>query len=202
MGLYANVILPRLINLVMRNKDLSKERAKIIPAATGTVLEIGVGSGLNLPFYGPGVTQLHGVDPSAALLKMARRHADRLPFPVQFLEQSAEHLPFPDESMDSVVATWVLCSIPDPATALREMKRVLKPGGRLIFTEHGRSPDASVVRWQDRLNPVWRRFSGGCNLNRKTDELIRGAGFELVELRNCYLPGPRPMTYTYQGSAV
>jgi ubiquinone/menaquinone biosynthesis C-methylase UbiE len=122
--------------------------------------------------------------------------------PVEFLAQSAEEpLPLSSESVDTVVVTWTLCSIPNAAQALQEMRRVLKPSGRLIFLEHGRSPDASVVAWQDRLTPVWKRFTGGCHLNRKVDDLIATAGFEITELKTSYLPGPRPMTYIYQGFA-
>lgn len=177
-------------------------RAGWVPHARGDVLEVGIGSGLNLPFYSAEVHRVYGLDPSPELQKMARKRMARQAIKVEFLLQSAEDdLPLSDKSIDTVVMTWTLCSIPDPVKALRQMKRVLKPDGRLIFIEHGRAPDSRVAAWQDRLNPVWKRIGGGCNLNRKTDELLVGAGFRIDELRTTYLPGPRPMTYTYQGFA-
>jgi ubiquinone/menaquinone biosynthesis C-methylase UbiE len=133
---------------------------------------------------------------------MACKRTVGQPVNVEFLSQSAEEpLPLPDESMDTVVMTWTLCSIPNPLEALAQMRRVLKPGGKLIFIEHGRAPDRGVAIWQDRLTPTWKRIGGGCHLNRKVDELITQAGFQITELRRFYLPGPRPMTYTYQGLA-
>lgn len=201
MGLYSRLVLPRLIDLVMRNEEAARRRARIIPGAVGAVLEVGVGSGLNLPFYTKQVRQLCGIDPSAELLKMARARSLSAPFPVELVQRSAEELPFGDASVDTVVVTWTLCSIPDPARALREMRRVLRPAGRLFFVEHGLSPDARVRAWQDRINPIWKRLAGGCNVNRKIDDLIRSAGFEIGELQTEYLPGPRPMSYTFEGSA-
>jgi ubiquinone/menaquinone biosynthesis C-methylase UbiE len=200
-ALYSRLILPRLIDLVMRNKEAAGHRARILPAAMGSVLEVGIGSGLNLPFYTSQVKQLFGVDPSGALLNMARPKAERVPFPVELIQKSAEELPFRDAAVDTVVVTWALCSIADPARALGEMRRVLRPQGQLIFVEHGLSPDPTVRAWQDRINPLWRRVAGGCNLNRKIDDLVRSAGFQISELRTEYLSGPRPMTYTYEGSA-
>lgn len=201
MGLYSKLILPRLINLAMQHEGAAARRAVLIPMATGSVLEVGVGSGLNLPFYSPAVGRLHGVDPSAELLAMARRKIGLVPFPVELTCQSAERLPVDRASVDTVVVTWTLCSIPNPIDALREMKRVLKPGGQLLFVEHGFASDPKVQAWQRRINPIWRRFAGGCNLDRRIDELIKSAGFEISRLQTDYLPGPRPMTYTYEGSA-
>jgi ubiquinone/menaquinone biosynthesis C-methylase UbiE len=133
---------------------------------------------------------------------MARKRTANGRLRVEFLAQSAEEpLALPDESIDTVVVTWALCSVPDPLKALEHMKRVLKRNGRLIFIEHGRAPDPRVVAWQERLTPVWRKIGGGCHLNRKVDELIAGAGFQILELKTSYLPGPRPLTYTYQGFA-
>jgi ubiquinone/menaquinone biosynthesis C-methylase UbiE len=200
-GIYRRFILPRLIDLAMKDKAASARRSELIPRATGSVLEIGIGSGLNLPFYSPTVTHLRGVDPSAELLAMARRKVDRVRFPVELTCESAEQLRVDPRSVDTVVTTWALCSIPNPLKALHEMKRVLKPGGRLLFVEHGHSPDPQVQVWQRRINPVWRRVAGGCNLNRRMDELITAGGFNIVQLQTMYLPGPRPMTYTYEGSA-
>jgi ubiquinone/menaquinone biosynthesis C-methylase UbiE len=200
-GLYNRFVLPKIIDLTMQDKAVAARRSELIPKATGSVLEIGIGSGLNLPFYSTAVTRLRGIDPSAELLAMARKKIGRLAFPVELTGESAEQLRVDARSVDTVVSTWALCSIPNPLGALQEMKRVLKPGGRLLFVEHGRSPDPKVRAWQDRLNPIWRRIGGGCNLNRKMDELIGSAGFDIVELQMTYLPGPRPMTCTYQGLA-
>ena len=201
MGFYSDVILPRLCDLAMRNKDFTPLRATWVSQARGDVLELGMGSGLNLPFYTAGVRRVRGIEPSLAMQRLARARLrpDRT---VDFLSQSAdETLPISDASIDTVVSTWTLCTIPDAMGALREMRRVLRPDGRFIFVEHGHSPDASVVGWQNRLNPVWNRIGGGCNLNRKIVDLIEGAGFRIAELKTEYLPGPRPLTYTYQGLA-
>jgi len=202
MGFYAQYVLPRLIDLSMRNKEAARLRAEWIPRARGEVLEIGIGSGLNLPFYSPEVQRVYGVDPSVELQRMARKRVAARRLPVEFLSQSAEEpLPLPNESVDTVVVTWTICSIPNVDQALQQMKRVLRPSGHLIFLEHGRSPDPSVVAWQDRLTPLWKTFTGGCHLNRKVDELITSAGFQIAELKTCYLSGPRPMSYIYQGFA-
>lgn len=202
MGFYAQYVLPRIIDLAMRNEETARVRAAWIPHARGEVLEIGIGSGLNLAFYSSEVKHVYGVDPSVELQRIARKRARPGPMKVEFLSQSAENpLPLANASIDTVVVTWTLCSIANAPNALQQMKRVLKPSGRLIFLEHGRAPDPGVAAWQDRLTPVWKRIAGGCHLNRKIDELIMGAGFRLAELKTCYLPGPRPMTYTYQGFA-
>ena len=203
MGLYAKYVLPRLIDLAMRNKDTTRLRAECVPQARGDVLEIGIGSGLNLRFYSSEVRRVYGVDPSVELQSMAAKKASSVPFEIRFFRQSAEEmLSLPDSSIDTVVMTWTLCSIPNPLAALQQMKRVLKASGRMIFIEHGRSPDAKVSLWQDRITPMWKCIGGGCHLNRKADDLIRAAGFQVTELKMFYLPGPRPMTYTYQGVAA
>jgi ubiquinone/menaquinone biosynthesis C-methylase UbiE len=200
MGLYAKYVLPLTTDLSMNNRETRRLREAWIPRARGEVLEVGIGSGLNMAFYSPDVKHVYGVDPSHELLRMARKRRGRLD--VEFLSQPAEEpLPLAAASIDTVVLTWTLCSIGDPQTALREMKRVLKADGRLIFVEHGRAPDTAVARWQDRLTPLWKRIGGGCHLNRKIDEIIQEAGFQIQELTTSYIPGPRPMTYTYQGIA-
>lgn len=202
MGFYARYVLPHLINLAMRNKDMTRLRADSVPQAKGRVLEIGIGSGLNLRFYAPQVEHVYGVDPSAELQKMAAKRTTSADVPVTFIQQSAEDpLPLDKSSIDTVVMTWTLCSIPNPEAAMQQIKRVLKPDGRLIFVEHGRSAEAKAIAWQDRLTPIWKRIGGGCHLNRKVDALIKEAGFHIAELKTFYLPGPRPMTYTYQGIA-
>jgi len=201
MSFYEKWILPRLVDVTMRNKEATRYRSQIVPQARGTVLEIGVGSGLNLPFYGTSVEQVYGLDPSEELLVMARKKARAITFPIDFLAHSGEEIPLDNGCVDTVVTTWTLCTIPDPAMALKEMRRVLKPGGMLLFAEHGLAPEASVQGWQQRLNPLWSRITGGCNLTRKMDELIQASGFRIVELKMEYAEGPRPMSYAYSGQA-
>jgi len=201
MGFYSRNVLPRLINFAMTHEEATRLRAAHVPAARGVALEVGIGSGLNLPFYSGAVTKLYGVDPSAELLAMARPKAEGLRCPVEFLQQKADRLPFGDHCIDSAVMTWSLCSIEDPGSALREVRRVLKPGGALIFVEHGLAPDAGVRKWQNRLTPIWRHVAGGCYLNRKVDDLIHEAGFEMMEISTGYIPGPRVGTYMYSGRA-
>jgi ubiquinone/menaquinone biosynthesis C-methylase UbiE len=200
-NLYNRCVLPGLINFAMTRGEATRLRAANVPAARGVVLDIGIGSGLNLPFYTRGVTRLYGVDPSAELLAMAKEKAAAAPFPVELLNQDANKIPLGDAAVDSVVVTWSLCSIADPAAALREMRRVLKPDGTLIFVEHGLAPDAGVRKWQNRLTPFWRPFTGGCHLNRKMDDLVRDAGFTIVDLRTEYVPGPRAFGFMYEGRA-
>ena len=199
--LYDRFVLPRLIHFAMSRADVVRLRAAHVPAARGVVLEVGIGSGLNLPFYSTAVTRLYGVDRSAELLAMAGRRAARAPFPVELINLDADRRPLGDASIDTVVVTWSLCSIANAADALREMRRVLKPGGSLIFVEHGLSPEDGVGRWQNRLTPCWRRFTGGCRLNRKMDDLVRDAGFAIEELRAGYMPGPRTLAFMYEGRA-
>ena len=201
-GFYAKYVLPRFIDLSMRNRETARVRGDWVPNARGIVLEIGIGSGLNLPFYSEQVSRIYGVEPSPELEKLARKRSVDKTMQVEFFSQSAEQsIPVPDQSVDTVVITWTLCSIADPTRALQQMKRTLKPSGRLIFVEHGRAPDPGVAAWQDRLTPIWKRIGGGCHLNRKIDDLLLNAGFTIDELRTTYLPGPRPMTYTHQGFA-
>jgi len=200
MGIYSKYVLPQLIDLAMRNKDTARVRREWIPQARGDVLEIGIGSGLNLSLYSSDVRRVYGVDPSLELQRLARKRAAGRPVTIDFISQAAEEpLPLRDESIDTVVMTWTLCSIANPSKALQQMKRVLKLTGRVLFVEHGQAPDRDVAVWQNRLTPNWKRIGGGCHLNRKVDELIVAAGFRIVELKTYYLPGPRPMTYTYQG---
>lgn len=201
MRLYHDRILPCLIHLSMRQSDLIAYRHRAIAAAEGRVLEIGIGSGLNLPFYTGKAERVVGLDPSRKLLKMAGRAAERTALPAELLEGTAEAIPIGDNSIDTVVTTWTLCTIPDARSALDEMRRVLKPRGRLLFVEHGRSPEARVRRMQDRLTPLWKRISGGCHLNRGIAELIEAAGFRMDRLETGYLKRPKSMTFMYEGSA-
>ncbi len=201
MGLYTDVILPRLCDLAMRNKRLLPYRERAVGAAEGRVLEIGIGSGLNLPFYRPPVREVLGLEPAAGLIAMAERATRSASTPVTFIEGSAEAIPLDDDSIDSVVTTWTLCTIPQAAAALGEMRRVLRPGGQLLFVEHGLAPDESVRRWQDRLTPAWKCISGGCHLNRPIRTMIEASGFRCDRLEAGYMPGPKPMTFIYEGSA-
>jgi ubiquinone/menaquinone biosynthesis C-methylase UbiE len=201
MSLYARCILPSLLDLAMRNAEATRFRQQLVPGASGAVLEIGVGSGRNLPFYASRVDRVVAIDPSPDLLRMARKRLESARVPIDLVEASAELLPLETASIDTAVMTFTLCSIADPARALGEIRRVLKRSGELRFAEHGLSPDAAVRRWQHRFNPMWRRIAGGCNLDRKMDDLIASSGFHLVELHAEYAKGPRPMAYVYCGRA-
>lgn len=201
MGLYQRWVLPRLLELAMRQKVLDQYRQRAIASARGLVLEIGVGSGLNLPLYGPAVERVCAIDPSPELLRMAGQRTGGSVVPVSLVRASGERLPFADAIFDTVVTTWTLCSIVDPVAALIEMRRVLKPDGCLVFVEHGLSPDYRVARWQHGLTPGWRRIAGGCHLDRRIDELIGAAGFQFDAIETGYMTGPKPWTFLYQGRA-
>lgn len=201
MGFYEDRILPHLVHLAMRRDTFSAYRRRLVPSAQGLVLEIGVGSGLNLPLYTHAATHVIGLDRSPRLLSMARQVHPETGVPIELIEGSAESLPMEGGSVDTVVTTWTLCTIPDVVAALREMRRVLKPSGELLFVEHGRSPDAKVRRWQDRLTPVWKRLGGGCHLNRPIRELLEGSGFRIERIETGYMKGPKPMAFMYEGSA-
>lgn len=199
MGLYNDVILPRLCHLAMRNRNFLPYRRRVVAAADGHVLEIGTGSGLNLPFYGAAVRDIQGLEPSPRLIAMARCAAEGSAVPVTFIEGSAEAIALDDHSIDTVVTTWTLCTIPHAEQALAEMRRVLKPAGQLLFVEHGLAPEARVRRWQHRLTPAWSKIGGGCHLNRPIETLIEQAGFDLPQLETGYMKGPKPMTFLYEG---
>lgn len=201
MGFYNDVILPRLCHLVMRNRRLVPYRERVIGSAEGRVLEIGIGSGVNLPFYGPKVREIVGLEPAPQLIAMARKLAERMPMPVRFMEESASAISLDSNTIDTVVMTWTLCTIPEADGALREIRRVLRPSGRLLFVELGQAPDERVRRWQDLLTPAWKRVSGGCHLNRPIRAMIEGAGFRTDRLETAYRPGPKPWCFVYEGSA-
>jgi ubiquinone/menaquinone biosynthesis C-methylase UbiE len=199
---YERNILPFMIDLGCGGKPIRRQRVKVVPRAHGRVLEVGVGSGLNAPYYDHArVSAVVGLDPSRAMRRRAEQRFAEAGLEVEFIGLSAEKIPQADASFDSVLITFTLCTIPDPLAALAEMRRVLKPGGRLIFCEHGRAPDAAVRRWQDRLTPLWRRIGGGCHLNRDIPALLSAGGFDCDDLQTMYLPGIRPLTYNFWGEA-
>jgi ubiquinone/menaquinone biosynthesis C-methylase UbiE len=201
MGFYNAWLFPRVLDLVMQQKEMTPLRERIGKAASGRVLDVGIGSGLNLPFYGQQADHIYGVDPSAELLHFAEERAHKISVPVELLRASGEALPLDDKSIDTVVMTFTLCTVDDAAKTLTEIRRVLKPEGVLLFAEHGRAPEIGVARWQDRITPVWKRIAGGCRLNRKPDDLMQSAGFRIERLETGYLKGPRPMGFVYSGSA-
>ncbi len=202
MSLYTHYLLPCLTHLVMRSRVLADYRRRTVAQARGVVLELGFGSGLNLPFYDPQrVSLVYALEPEPGMIRLARKRIARTSVPVEVLQCGAGRIPLPDATVDTVLSTWTLCTIPDVERALLEVRRVLTGDGVFLFTEHGRSPERNVAHWQDRLTPVWRRLAGGCHLNRKHDALLETAGFELVRLETGYLGMLKPMTYMYEGSA-
>lgn len=203
MGIYSKYILPRLINTACSASTVSKQRAKIIPLAKGEVLEVGIGSGLNLPFYQKDkVKTIWGLEPQIELLSMAKMEAEKHEFSVQLLQASAEDIPLDNHQFDTIVITYTLCSIPQAKLALTEMRRVLKPNGQVLFCEHGAAPDPEVLKWQNRINPIWKRVGGGCNLNRRIPELFEETGFHIPDLQTMYIPGWRPACFNYWGNAI
>jgi ubiquinone/menaquinone biosynthesis C-methylase UbiE len=202
MSFYGERLLPHVINLSMRNRELQPYRERVIAQARGRVLEIGIGSGLNLPIYGAQVEEIVGVEPSLRLIRMAQRLADHASAPVALLAGSAESLPVDTASVDTVVTTWTLCSIPNAIDGLTEMRRVLRKDGQLLFVEHGLSPENDIQKWQNRLTPVWKKIGGGCHLNRPIRTLIEKGGFGIARLDTGYMKGPKPMTYFYEGRAL
>ena len=200
MSIYRTRVLPSLIHAAMQHAPLGAYRARLTAGARGRVLEVGIGSGLNVPLY-PAITRLVGLDPSAPLLARARPAAERAGVEVDLVEGSALAIPLVSGSIDTVVTSWTLCSVPDVRAALGEMRRVLAPGGQLLFVEHGLSPDRGVSRWQRLLTPVWTRLAGGCHLDRPVDRLVQEAGFRIERMTCGYMPGPRALTFMYEGMA-
>jgi len=199
---YDRHILPYLIDFACGIKPVRRQRRKVVPLARGRVLEIGIGTGLNLEHYDKArIEKVVGLDPGLQMHRLARKRVTRAGIAVELVGLSAEQIPFDAGAFDTVVVTYSLCTIPDPVAALKEMRRVLKPGGVLLFCEHGIAPDASVRRWQDRLTPLWSKMSGGCHLNRDIPGLLAQAGFRSDDMETMYLPGPRPLTFNYWGTA-
>lgn len=195
-------VLPKLIDVAMRSEGISALRSEVVPRARGRVLEIGMGSALNLRHYGTEVTSVVGVEPSAELVALAQRRIAGSRIPVEVLAQSGEQLPLPDHSVDSVVFTWTLCSIPNVYSALRETFRVLKPRGEVLFAEHGLAPDRNIQAWQYRIQPFWKTFTGGCHLTRAADRLLDEAGFRVEQVNKRYVEGPKFAAFMYRGVAV
>ena len=204
MSLYDKYILPSFLNCACGSKPINYQRQKVVPLAGGIILEVGIGSGLNIPFYDRAkVEKLIGLDPSPELNAMAQKMADQHDLEVEFLLSGAENIPLPDDHVDTVLVTYTMCTIPDALTANKEMLRVLKPGGKMIFCEHGLAPDAEVSKWQSRIDPFWGKIAGGCHLNRDIPELIRSSGFQIQTMDEMYLPStPKFAGYNYWGIAI
>ena len=202
MGLYRDEVLPRITNVLLANSEFRKIRQRVATGLSGQVLEVGFGSGLNVPFYPSGVERVLAVEPATAGRKLAAKRVAASMVPVEYVGLDGASLPLESESVDHVLITWTMCTIPDVETALGEMNRVLRPGGQMHFVEHGRSPDPKVARRQDQLNPVQRWWAGGCNLNRPIDRLVTDSGFEATVLENFYMKGPKFTSYMYEGVAT
>jgi ubiquinone/menaquinone biosynthesis C-methylase UbiE len=204
MGFYDNKILPFIIDKACSMPAIMGLREKVVPLATGIVLEVGMGSGINLPLYNPdNIDFIWGLEPSAGMRKKARNNISKAKVKVKWLNLPGEEIPLDNDSVDTVLLTYTLCTIPDWRQALQQMRRVLKPGGKLLFCEHGLAPDAKIQTWQNRVTPVWKKFAGGCHLNRPITELITSCGFQIETLEQCYLKDtPRIAAYMYYGQAV
>lgn len=203
MGWYGEHIFPRLMEWVMGGEEFQKQRSLVLAQAYGMVLEIGFGTGLNLPHYPASLSSLHAIDPAHVLPRKVAERSAAVPFPLQIQRISAETLPYDDRSFDCVVSTWTLCTIPDPVKALRETRRVLKPDGVFLFLEHGRSEDEKIAAWQNRLNPLQNIIGCGCNLNRKIDHIIARAGLKIRTLDRFQMQGvPKLGGEMYRGSAT
>lgn len=200
MSLYKKHVLPRIINSICSAKSTSKLREAIIPIAYGRVLEVGIGSGLNLPYYNVrSVKKIIGVDPSLEMWKLNKWQGE---IDINFIIANAEELPFEDNIFDSVVCTYTLCTIPNAEKALKEMSRVLKPSGKLLFAEHGLAPDRKVFTVQNKINPIWKKLAGGCNINRDVEKLIATAAFQFSSFDKMYIPGWKPASFNYWGIAI
>jgi ubiquinone/menaquinone biosynthesis C-methylase UbiE len=204
MGIYERYVLPRMIDLACGQEPIAKQRQKVVPQASGRVLEVGMGSGLNLPHYDPAKVEfVWGLEPSEGMRVRAQPRLAQAPFEVKWLDLPGEEIPLEDASADTVLLTYTLCTIADFRTALAQMRRVLKPGGKLLFSEHGAAPDTGVRKWQDRINPIWKKLAGGCNINRDVPAALEQAGFKIHELDSLYLPKtPKIAAFQYWGYAT
>ena len=202
MGFYNDQILPRFINVVLGGDAFHRVRTRVAAGLEGEVLEVGFGSGLNVPHYPASVRRVLAVDPATVGRKLAADRVAASPVPVEYVGLDGQALGVESASVDHVLITWTMCTIPDVDGALREMHRVLRPGGELHFAEHGRSPEPKVAKWQDRLTPIQRRMAGGCHLNRAIDDLVEQAGFVVTRLDTFYMQGPKPMGFMFEGRAT
>jgi ubiquinone/menaquinone biosynthesis C-methylase UbiE len=203
MSFYEKYILPRFLNCACASKPITYQRKKVVPLAEGKILEVGIGSGLNLPFYEKSkIEEIWGIDPSEELNSMAKKVAIEEDMNVKFITSSAEDIPFPNNYFDTVLITYTMCTIPSVLQANEEIKRVLKSSGKMIFCEHGVSPDENIKKWQKRLNSIWSKIAGGCNINRNIPMLIKSSGFKIEEMDEMYLPKtPKIAGYNYWGYA-
>jgi len=202
MGFYDKHLLPKVVHFACGQNPAMKQREKIIPLAEGLVLEIGIGSGLNIPFYdSSSVDHLWGIDPSREMWAIAMKNAKEHHLDAEFIESGAESIPLDDNAADTVVMTYTMCTIPDVYSALQEVRRVLKPGAKLLFCEHGEAPDENVRRWQRRMNPLWNKLGGGCNLNRPIPRLLDESGLLSRDMQSMYIPGWKPACFNYWGTA-
>ncbi len=203
MSWYEDKILPRLINIACSNKPTRKQREKIVPRAAGDILEIGFGSGLNLPYYDRDkVRRIWGLEPSEGMRRIAAAPIKDSGLEIELIDLPGEEIPLDDNCVDTVLITYTLCTIPEVARALDGMRRVLKPDGQLLFCEHGKAPDAKVAKWQERLNPAWKKFAGGCNMNRDIPAILAAAGFDIQDDNRMYIPGLKSLSYNYWGAAT
>jgi len=203
MGFYNRHFMPRLIDFACGLSQINKQRQKVVPLAEGVVIEVGIGSGLNLPHYDPGkVEKIIGIDPDDHMWKRSAKRRAQTHIPVERIGLSGEQIPLEDKTADTVLVTYSLCTIPDPVSAMQEMRRILKPGGRMLFLEHGEAPDAGVQRWQRRIDPAWRKLAGGCHSGRPIPKLIEQAGWRIDRMEQDYVPGPKVLAYNYWGAAL
>jgi len=203
LSFYNKYILPKVLNCTCASKPINYQRDKIVPLAEGVVLDVGIGSGLNIPFYNKTkIKQLYGLDPSKELLDIAKSVAKEKKLEIEFFECGAESIPLPDKSIDNVLTTYTMCTIPDVAISNSEIMRILKDDGKLLFCEHGLAPDKNIAKWQKRINPLWSKIAGGCNLNKDIPNLISSSGFKILNMEEMYLPGtPKFAGYNYWGVA-
>jgi len=203
MSFYDEKILPHVLHLACGTKPILKQREKIVPQAEGRILEIGMGSGINIGYYNPAkVEKLWGLEPSVGMREKAKSRVAAAPFDLEWLDLPGEEIPLDNKSVDTIVLTYTLCTIPDWLSAVKQMRRVLKPGGKLLFSEHGKAPDEAVKKWQARINPFWMSIAGGCHLNRDIPQLLIEGGFNIKEMDTLYVPKtPKVAAFTYWGYA-